>query len=333
MSSRETLRYTELSVFASAIGAYMDVLRDSSIVALRTNNVRALEKQREDTLLRLKDGEVTRTDLAQAEAALSQGRLDLVAAETILKGSLAVYRQVMGVAPKSLSPVGLLVEQLPHTLDAAFRIANAEHPLILAARHNVEVAEHTVKIAEGALLPTLNVSASVTKDYNYGSIEGQQYTNYAVGAQLNVPVYDGGVSYSQIRQAKEKLEQASAISDQQSDQVRAGVAQSFAAWQNSHRAIADARAEVRQNETALAGVREEARLGQRTTFDILYAQQSLLNARIVLVTAEHDQIVASFSLLAAMGRLSAQTMGLNVTIYDSKAHYDQVKGKWIGTDP
>jgi len=333
MSSQESLRYTELSVFASAVGAYMDVLRDSAIVGLRASNVQALEQQRDDTCMQLKDGEKTRTDLSQAEAALSQGNLDLVTAETNLKVSLSVYRQIIGLEPKSLAAVKMLLVLLPHTLDEAFLIADAEHPLILAARHNVEEAEETIKIAEGSLLPTLNAVASASHNYNYGSVEGQRYNNYAVEAQLNIPVYDGGVSFSQIRQAKEKLGEALALSDQQRDQVRASVAQSFAAWKNSHRAIAAARAEVKQNEAALAGVREEARHGQRTTFDILYEQQSLLNARIVLITSEHDQVVVSFSLLAAIGRLSAQTLGLDVPLYDAKAHFNQVKNKWIGTDP
>lgn len=333
MSSRESLRYAELSVFANAVGAYMDVLRDSAIVELRTNNVRALEKQLDDTCVRLKDGEVTATDKSQAEAALSQSRIELVGAETALKSSLALYEQFAGAPPKSLAPVRPMTAPLPRTLEEAYRIADGEHPLILAAGHNIEAAEQAVRIAEGSLLPKLDVTASVSQQYNYASIEGQQYTNYAVAAQLTVPVYDGGTTYAQIRQAKEKLGQAEALADQQRDQVRATVAQAFAAWQNSHRTISNAYAEVRQDEAALAGIREEARLGQRTTFDILYAQQQLLGARVVLVTAQHDAVVASFSLLAAIGRLSAQTLGIAATTYNAANHFDRVKGKWIGLDP
>ena len=333
LSSRDTLQYTELSVLASAAGAYMDVLRDTAIVALRKSNVTVLEQQLADTRLRLKDGEVTRTDVAQAEAALSQGRVDLTTAMTTLKGSAANYEQVIGVAPKSLSPAKPPVALLPHNIDEAFQISDAEHPLNLASRHNVEVAEHAVKIAEGQLLPTLNVTASSSPNYNYASIEREKYYNSSVTAQLNVPLYDGGSNYSQIRQAKEKLGQAQALADQQRVQVRASTAASFAAWENSHKIIADARKEERQNEAALAGVREEARLGQRTTFDVLYAQQSLLNARILFVTAQHDQIISSFSLLAATGRLSAQTLGLDAPRYDPTEHYDRVKDKWFGTNP
>jgi len=333
MASRNTLQYTELSVLASAASAYMDVLRDSAILALRKSNTRVLEQQLADTKLRLKDGEVTRTDLAQAEAALSQGQVDLTGAQTNLKGSVAIYEQVIGVAPKSLTPAKPPVALLPHNIDEAFRISDAEHPLNLAAKHNVDAAEHTIKIEEGQLLPTLNVTASTSPNYNYQSIEKEKYYNTAITAQLNVPLYDGGSTYSLIRQAKNKLEQAQALADQQRAQVRSSVAASFAAWDNSHKMIADAGKEVRQNEAALAGVREEARLGQRTTFDVLYAQQSLLNARILYVTAQHDQIIASFSLLAASGRLSAEALGLNAPRYDPTDHFERVKDKWFGTNP
>jgi outer membrane protein len=333
LSSREALRYAELSVLAGAISAYLDTMRDTTVYELRTSNVRVLERQVEDTKTRLNGGEVTRTDLAQAEAALSQGRIDQTASLTNLKGSIAKYVEVIGFSPKLLAPAKAPVPLLPKTLDIAYQWADEEHPLVLSARHNVDVALQAVRVAEGQLLPSVNLNVSSGPNYNYASVEKQKYYDTRVSAQITVPLYDGGTTYSEIRQAKEKLGQAEAVSDQQRYQVHASVAASFAAWENSQKLVANAGREVQQSEKALAGVREEARLGQRTTFDVLYAQQSLLNARITYVTAQHDRILAAFSLVAATGRLSAETLGLDVPLYRAVEHYDQVKDKWFGTTP
>lgn len=333
LSSRESLRYTEISVLVNAATAYMDVLRDMAVLRLRQQYVKALEQQLADTRTRLKLGEVTTTDVSQASASLSQSRVDMTAAMTVLKESQATYEQLIGVSPTVLQPAKSPLALLPQTLNDAHKVAVQENPLILAALRNVESAEHSVKIAEGQLLPTVNVVANVGQDFNYASVERQKYYNASVVGQISMPLYDGGVTYSNIRQAKEKLTEAQQLADQQRMQVRASTASAFAAWENSHQIIADAHAEVNQATAALAGIREEARLGQRTTFDILYGEQSLVNARIVYVTAQHNQIVAAYSVLAAIGRLSAQTLGLNSPLYNPANHYDRVKDKWAGTSP
>ncbi|PPQ35924.1 outer membrane protein [Rhodoblastus acidophilus] len=333
LSSRESLRYTELSVLANAVAAYMNTLRDTAIYRLRSNNVRVLEQQVEDTKTRLRCGEVTLTDLAQAEAALSQGRVDQTGALTNLKSSIASYVQVIGDEPKSLTPAKTPADLLPKTLDLAYQLADEDHPLVLSARHNVDVAHQAVKVSEGQLLPSVDVSARSGPRYNYASVEKQKYYDTTISAQISIPLYDSGTTYSEIRQAKEKLGQAEAVSDQYRYQVHASVATSFAAWENSQKIIVDAGREVQQSERALAGIREEARLGQRTTFDVLYAEQSLLNARITYVSAQHDRTIAAFSLIASTGRLSAETLGLNVPLYNAADHYDRVKDKWFGTNP
>jgi len=333
LSSRESLRYTELSVLANAVSAYMDTLRDTAVYNLRTGNVRVLEQQVADTKTRLKYGEVTLTDLAQAEASLAQGLVDQTASLTNLKQSIATYVQIIGYNPKMLTPAKAPVALLPQTLDVGYQRADQEHPLVLSALHNVDAALSSVKVAEGQLLPSVTLNGTSGSRYNYASVERQKYYDTTIYAQISIPLYDGGTTYSEIRQAKEKLGAAEAVADQQRAQVRASVAASFAAWQNSQKSIAYAAREVQQSEKALAGVREEARLGQRTTFDILYAQQSLVNARITYVTAQHDRMIAAFSLLATTGRLSAETLGLNVPMYNAVDHYDRVKDKWFGTNP
>ena len=333
LSSRESLRYAELSVLASAVSAYMNTLRDTAIYRLRTSNVRVLEQQVADTKTRLRCGEVTLTDLAQAEAALSQGRMDQTGALTNLKGSIATYVQIIGDDPKTLTPAKTPAALLPKTLGVAYQAADEDHPLVLSYRHNVDVAMQSVKVAEGQLLPSVDLNARSGPSYNYASVEKQKYYDTTISASISIPLYDGGTTYSGIRQAKEKLGQAEALFDQYRDQVHASVATSFAAWENSEKLIADAGREVKQSEKALAGIREEAQLGQRTTFDVLYAEQSLLNARIAYVTAQHDRTIAAFSLIASTGHLSAETLGLNAPLYSAVDHYDRVKDKWFGTNP
>ena len=332
-SSRESLRYAELGVLANAAGAYMNVLRDSSIVSLRKNYVKILELQLSESRTRLKCGEVTLTDVYQSEAALSQGRADLATAKINLGASVATYQQIVGEPPQTLSPAKTLQSFLPHKIDEALQIGLREHPLIRSSMEDVGSAEQAVKVAEGQLLPSLDATAAVAPNYNYQSLEKEKYYQTIVQLKLTVPLYDGGSTYSGIRQAKEKLAEAQALADQQMAVVRGQVNASWVAWQESSALIAGAHNDVLQSEKALAGVREEARLGQRTTFDVLYAQLQLLNARILYVSAEHDQIVASYSLFAAMGRLSAETLALNVTHYNPMDHFDKVKDKWFGTQP
>jgi outer membrane protein len=333
LSSRESLRYTEISVLANASTAYMDVMRDTAVLRLRQDYARALEQQLADTRTRLRLGEVTTTDVSQAQASLSQSRVDMMAAATALKKSKATYEQIIGVAPNVLQPAKAPIFLLPRSIDEAYKIALKDNPLISATLRNVESAEHSIKVEEGKLAPSVNLIGNIGQDFNYASVERQKYYTAEILAQMSVPIYDAGVTYSNIRQAKEKLTEAQQLSDQQRMEVQASTAAAFAAWENSQPIIANARAEVDEATAALAGIREEARLGQRTTFDILYAQQSLVNARIVYVTAQHDRVVAAYSVLAAIGRLSVQTLGLNAPLYKPEDHYDRVKDKWIGTSP
>ena len=331
LGSREALRNTEITVLGNSAIAYMNVLRDAAVYALRQNNVAVLEQQLSDTRERLAGGEVTRTDLSQAEAALAQGRADRAAAQTSLRASIATYRQWIGVEPKKLAPARALGNLLPKSLEAATQIAESENPLVLGAIENAEAADSAVRIALGQLAPTLNLVGSVTQEWDFFGTR-QRLFDGLVSAKLTVPFYEGGAISTQVRQAKEKLAEAKLAVDQQRDQVRASVGSSWATWQNSRIIIEAARDQVRAAEAALEGVREEARLGQRTTQDILNAQSFLLNARVLLVTAQRDQVVASYSVLASIGRLSAQFLGLRVPIYDPTLHYGQVKHKWSDFD-
>jgi outer membrane protein len=329
--AREQLRNTEQNVLLSAVTYYMDVMRDTAILDLDRNNVEVLQEQLRQTQDRFNVGEVTRTDVAQAEASLAGARATALGAQSQLQASLANYRQAIGDDPKSLSPVAPLTRQLPKALPAAIAISQLEHPAIVAMLHGVDAAALAIKISEGALYPTVGLTGQVTKRFDVaGEAVGSQALTESLMGQITIPIYDGGATYAGTRQAKEQLGQTELQTDLQRDKVRAAVVAAWGANENSGGVLRAARAEVQAAEVALAGVREEAKVGQRTTLDVLNAQQALLNARVQLVTAQHDSVVNSYSLLSAVGRLSIQTLGLAVPEYDPRVHFDQVKNKLWG---
>jgi outer membrane protein len=330
-AARETMRLTEQNTLQNGATAYMNVLRDTAILNLRKNNITVLEEQLRQTRDRFEVGEVTRTDVAQAQSSLAQARSDFYTAQANLQNSIANYRQIIGVEPRRLEPAQTIERLLPKTLTAAIALGLVEHPGIVAAFHQVDIAALNVKIQEGALLPTLNAVGSVTQNYD---VQGQPRTQVftALGQlQLNVPLYQGGIEYANIRQAKEQLGQTRLNADLQRDTVRATIVSSWGLLETARATIYSSQSAVTAAEIALAGTREEARVGQRTTLDVLNAQQTLLNARVSLVSAQRDRVVASYAVYAAIGKLNADNLGLDVILYDPTVHFDQVKGKLWGT--
>jgi len=327
--ARETLRVTEQQVLLDAATAYMNLIRDQAILDLNRRNVEVLTEQLKQTRDRFNVGEVTRTDVAQAESRLAAGRSALLQAQSNYVTSQANYRRVIGVDPGRLSP-GTPVDRLsPATVQRAITAGETQSPTVLAAMYGVDVAELAVKISEGALYPNLGLTAAYAQ--NYQTIPQElRTTNVSILGQLTVPIYQGGAEYSAIRQSKETLGQQRLNLDVNRDQARATVVQSWGQLDAAKAQIEATTAQVNGSKIALNGVREEARVGQRTTLDVLNAQQELVNARVALVTAQHDRVVASYTLLAAVGGLSMQRLGLNVMIYDPQVHYQQVRDAWIG---
>jgi outer membrane protein len=292
-----------------------------------------LEEQLRQVRDRFQVSEVTQTDVSQAEAALAQARAGFYAAQAQLKTSAAGFRQIIGHEPKNLEPSRTIEKLLPKSLDEALHIALVEHPGVVAAMHQVDAGELAVKIAEGALLPTVSVNAQVSQQYDsfFGARGTRQVAAQVTGA-INVPIYQGGAEYASVRQAKEQLGQARFNADLQRDSVRASVAASFAQLESAKASIVAGQVAVSAAEAALEGVREEAKVGQRTTLDVLNAEQALLNARSSLVASQRDQVVASYAALGAIGRLSAAKLRLNVSSYDPTVHFEQVRDKWIGLE-
>ena len=196
--------------------------------------------------------------------------------------------------------------------------------------HAVDAAALQVKLVEGELYPTVNLVGNVQNNYSFLGVPGDQFFNGSIVGQLNIPIYQGGEVYARARQAKETLGQARLQADLERDIVRAEVVSSWGQLDSARAVIQSSKASVKSNEIALDSIRQEAEVGQRTTFDILFQQQQLLNARVVLVTAQRDRVVASYAVMAAIGRLSAANLNLSITQYDPTIHFDQVKDKWIG---
>jgi outer membrane protein len=328
-AAREQLRVSEQGVLLSAATAYMNLLRDAAILDLQRRNVEVLQEQLRQTRDRFNVGEVTRTDVAQSESRLAAGRSQVLSAEATYKASVATYRQVIGVEPGKLAAGSPVDRFSPATLTSAVGVGTATHPAVTNAQYNVDAALLQVKVAEGALYPTLALQGNVQQSYET-SLLGLRTFNAAVIGQLTVPIYQGGAEYSLVRQAKETLGQRRLDLDTARDQVRQNVVQSWGQLDAAKANIEATQAQVQASEIALNGVREEARVGQRTTLDVLNAQQELVNARVALVSAQRDRVVASFTLLSAVGRLSPQVLGLRVPVYDANVHYQQVRDAWAG---
>ena len=329
LAARATLRVTEQTVLLSAVTAYMNLLRDSAIFDLQRRNVEVLQEQLRQTRDRFNVGEVTRTDVAQAESRVASGRSQVLTAESNYKASGATYRQVIGNNPGKLTPGSPVDRFSPPNLSVAVDFASATHPAVTTAQYNVDVAQLQVKVAEGALYPTLSVQGNFQKNFMTGLNTIESYSASVLG-QLSVPIYQGGAEYSAIRQAKETLGQKRLDFDTARDQVRQTVVQSWGQLEAAKANIDATTSQVQAAEIALNGVREEARVGQRTTLDVLNAQQELVNARVALVTAQRDRVVASYTLLAAVGRLAPEVLALRVPVYDAQVHYEQVRDSWSG---
>lgn len=328
-AARETLRLLEQTVLLDAATSYMNVLRDSAILDLQRRNVEVLQEQLRQARDRFNVGEVTRTDVAQAESRLAAGRSQVLSAEANYTTSRATYRRVIGLEPDKLSP-GTPVDRLsPRQLDQAVAQGQAINPNVTASMYGVDVSALQVKIAEGALYPVVQVTGNVQKRFDTSIGTSESFAASVVG-QIVVPLYQGGAEYATIRQQKETLGQNRLNLDTARDTARANVVQSWGVLEAAKAQIQATQAQVAAAEIALNGVREEARVGQRTTLDVLNAQQELVNARVALVTAQRDRVVASYGLLSSVGKLSAQALRLPVSIYDPRIHYHQVRDSWGG---
>ncbi len=276
--------------------------------------------------------EVAKAEVEQARASRAGAQAQLEAARAAALSSEAIYRQLTGTTPSNLNSASAISKGVPGSLDQALAVAFRDHPAILASQYAVDASVYGVKSAEGSFLPQVNLSATVQRSYSSRAASGGSYTGNSatVGAQLRVPIYQGGQASATVRQKKEELGQARIDVDVIRDQVRAAVTSAWTQLQASRSAVKANRETLRASRLALDGVVQERDVGQRTTLDVLNGQANVLDAQIAVAQAERDVVVSSYALLSAIGRLTARDLGLQVALHDPKEHYNAVKDKWFG---
>ncbi len=329
-AGREDLRAAEQNVLLNATTAYMNVVRDQAIVNLRQNNVRVLSEQLRATQDRFKVGEVTRTDVAQAQSGLAQSQADLSIAQGTLYSDQATFAQYIGHPPGTLRDPGPATKLLPKSLQGAIDITQAENPGIIGAIFRERAQEHQVKQVKGQLLPTLSLSASYSKGAETTSPFISQLDDARITGTLSVPIYEAGNVSAQIRAAIEILSQRRQQIDEARELARQNVSSSWGLLVAAKGNVAAGKSATDATRIALQGVREEERVGQRTILDVLNSEQQYLNAQVNLVSFQRDLVVASYSVLAAMGRLTASDIALQAELYDPTRYYGEVKDAWYG---
>ena len=329
-STRAQTLAVETSVFQAVAMAYLDVVRDQALVEVDRNNVDVLRKQLEATQDRFRVGEVTRTDVAQAEAALAQAQGTLVTQQGTLEISRAEYVRAVGHPPGRLMlprerPV------LPATREEALSLATNNNFSVISAKFAELAARDNIDVVRGQLLPQISVVGILDRSYDQSAtFKGALLNSAQITAQLTMPLYEGGAIYSQTRQAQQTVGQRRSQVD---DARRAAVqtaAQFWSTLQAARASISSFAAAVRAAQIALEGTQQEALVGTRTVLDVLIQNQTLLQTQSQLVTAQHDAALAEFNLASAVGRLIAPELNLPVRLYDMEQHYREVKDKWIG---
>ncbi|HAY49381.1 MULTISPECIES: TolC family outer membrane protein [Thalassospira] len=329
-AARAALRSTEQDVMLQVATAYFNVLRDTAVVELNQNNVRVLERQLEATRDRFAVGEVTRTDVSQAEARLAGAKADLISAQGALANTRAQYERLVGNPPTDLEIPNPLAG-LPTSVTDVLSIAQGQHPDVLQALYTEEAAQSDIRLNEGSLYPEVNLSAGVERAHE-GSTEDFTADSADIIASVSVPLYQKGAVFSGVRAAKQTAGQARIQVD---EARRAVIENATSAWETlvtARASIESQQAQVSSAEVALDGVQREASVGSRTVLDVLDQEQELLQARVDLVGSRRDAAVAEFQVKAAMGALNAQVLGLPVEVYDTESNYNKVKDQWWGTD-
>ncbi len=330
-AGRQALLSVEQATLFDAVTAYMDVLRDQSVVKLQAKNVDVLTQQLNAEKARFRVGEVTRTDVAQSQARRAGSISTLAQARANLASSRAVYGRVIGSRATSLRYPPSIRRVLPRTLSRALDIGKSKNPQLLAASYSELSARHAVKVVKGELYPDLSLEASYSYRRNPSSTTSRSETASLIG-RLNIPLYQSGSVYSRVRQAKQSASQQRLLVLDAERTVVSSVISSWEQLQALRAQIVSDRAQVKANVLALQGVRQEALVGSRTTLDVLDAEQELLNSNVTLVRSRRNEVVASYQLLSSVGQLTAYDLKLRVKSYNPNSNYNRVRNKLFGTN-
>ncbi len=327
-SQRLDLISVEQTVLLNGIQAYMDVWRDQSVVNLNTNNERVIRRQLEATQDRFTVGEVTRTDVAQANTRLATATAQRIASEGILASNKAVFQEVTGLQPSELS-APRLTAKLPASLEDAVALATARNPGVLAATYAEKAARNRIREVVGEFLPDVQLSAQASRNDDT-SQRDSTIKQASILAEVRIPLYQQGAVSSRVRQAKQITSQRRVEIEERRRQAEQ---EAISAWENLQTAraqIVSFESGVSSAEIALEGVTQENLVGARTILDILDAEQELLDSQVNLVRSQRDEVVTSFQVMAAIGRLTAPDLGLAVAVYDPETDYRKVRNRWFG---
>lgn len=329
-AERARLVSIEQKVLLEAASAHLDLYRDIAVLDLNVNNEQVLRRQLEATRARFQVGEITRTDVFQAEARLARATADRIKAEGDLEISRASYVKVVGAAPPAKPALPPSPDRLPDDKNKAIRDAATQNPAVIAAEFDHRAAKDRVDGAQGELLPTFRIVASAGKDWE-SSNESSRISNLEAKLKFSMPLYEAGATYAKVRGAKQTAAERQNLIDKER---RDAIQIANRAWDTllSARARVDSLdSQIKAATVALEGVEREAAVGSRTVLDVLNAEQELLDAKVNHVRAQRDELVAAFELKSAVGHLTAERLALKVELYDPAVHYDESRDKWFGT--
>jgi len=329
-AQRGALLNTEQTVLLGGVEAYLGVVRDQAVLELNKNNEEVLARQLRATKDRFAVGEVTKTDVSQAEARYSAAVSGRIQAEGALTASRATYLRLFGNAPESLKKPDVKLT-LPASLDEAVTTARTNNPGVVIATNSKSAAVAALAGVEGERLPTVSATASWQRAYDAGNSAYNRVDDKSAVVSMKWPLYTAGLTSSRIREAKQNIARRVNDIDSAERQSVEAATQAWEAWQTAKSSVDSRKSQVKAAQVALDGVREEANVGSRTVLDTLNAEQEYLDAQVALVRAEHDEIVAQYQLLASTGRLTARELQLGVEYYDETAYSNRVRNQWIGS--
>ena len=327
-TERSRLFTAEQNVMLSGATAFVDVISARSVVELQTNNLNRLEKQLEATRERFKVGEVTRTDVAQAEARVDRAKADKIKATGDLTSSNSTYQRVFGKRAGELQPPEE-VKDLPSEITEAVNYALENNFSLIAAKFEELSALDGVSLSQSSLRPTVTVSGSASHSETSGDADSSS-TSLSLNANISIPLYQAGAVYSGIRSAKEEANRRRILVEAARRNVIETSSKAFTAWTTARAQAEALEAEVASAEIALEGVEQEALVGARTVLDVLDAEQERLSAQVRLVRASRDNFVAAYTLLSALGKLTAKSLGLPVEIYNYDKNFVRVRNLYYG---
>jgi outer membrane protein len=328
LAGRAALLGVEQTVLLDAVKAYVDVFRAQATLDLRINNEQVLNRQLEATSDRFEVGEITRTDVHQAEARLAKATADRIQGEGDLVSSRATYRNVIGETPGSLSAPAMELN-LPSSAEESVKLAVAQNPDVVSAEFNELASQNNISEVKGELLPSLDLSGTASRSLNASGLK-TSLESYSAKVTLSVPLYQSGSVYSRLRSARQTASQRRREIDSARRDATETATRAWETLQTSRARIDSFNAQIKASQVALEGVQREASVGSRTVLDVLDAEQELLDAKVNIVSAQRDEMIARFELKSAIGEMTAVQLALPVAAYDSRKHYNDVRSKLFG---